>query len=233
MPERQWVTPTDEMEKRVAYHVLINDKHYAVYDIPKAYHRLGTANGAPYEDNYFIYYANEWCPFISKGVNRICWEIKYKQSNKAKNKWDEWMFSRIGNCEMWANGILIYSFHSYSLSHALSKAEYLTVALLEFPGYDFLQPEKNMDKKVWWYGLPATIKPRQSEPWEITVHPDYTTIDKKEWWRLYAEKTAKISNSNKENNEEEKQDLEDDLQSDYINWGDAFEAGGRIDWFRD
>jgi len=232
MSEKKWITPTDDMERRVAFHVLIRDKSYAVYDIPKAYHSLGTANGESYEDTYFILYSNEWVPFISKGVHRICWEIKYKQTNNAKHKWDEWRFSNAGHCEMWANGVLIYSFFGRTISYALSKAEYLTVALLEFPGYDFLHPEKNEGKKVWWYGLPATVHPSSAHPGEISIRPDYTEIEKKKWWEFYKSKTRKEKNTDQESIEEEKEDFDEDSQSDSINWGDAFETGGRINWFR-
>lgn len=230
--EKKWVTPTDGMERRVAFHILIRDKHYAVYDIPKAYHSLGTANGEPFEDTYFILYANEWVPFISKGVHRICWEIKYKQTNTAKNKWDEWRFSNSGHCEMWANGILIYEFFGRTLDYSLSKAQYLTVALLEFPGFNFLHPEENEGKKVWWLGLPAIIQLSKIRPWEISIHPDLTEIPKEKWWSLYKERTTNVNNTDTESKEEEKEDFEEDNSSGYINWGDAFEAGGRINWFR-
>lgn len=230
--EKKWIKPTDDMPRHVAYHVLINDKGYAVYDIKDAYHSLGSANGANHEDTYFIYYGNEWCPFVSRGVNRICWEIKYKQKNTAKNKWDEWQFRRTGWCEMWANGKLIYAFGSYDLNYALSKAQYLTVALLEFPGFNFLDPEKERGRKVWWLGLPATIKNHTSEPWEISIVPDYTALPKQEWWAQYAVRSSKYKDTDKESLEDHKEDLEEDIRSDYINWGDAFEAGGRIDWFR-
>lgn len=231
--EKKWITPTEDMEKRFVYHILIRDQHYAVYDIEKAYHSLGTANGADYEDHYFLRYGNEWHPFVSKGVHRICWEIKYKQTNTTKIKWDELHIRNTGSCEMWANGKLIYEFPARKVEYAMAKASYMTVALLEFAGYDFLHPEKEMDRKVWWLGLPATIKPKiGSYPWEISVHPDYTVLPKEEWWKIYRERTSKVNNTNKEDLEEEKEDFEEDIHSDYINWGDAFEAGGRIDWFR-
>ncbi len=231
--EKKWVSPTDEMKRRIAYHVLINDKHYAVYDIPDAYHSLGTANGASHEDHYFIYYANEWCHFVSRGVHRICWDIRYKQKNSAKNKWDEWMFRSSGYCEMYANGKLIYAFHSYDLNYALSKAQYLTVALLEFPGYNFLNPEENKDKKVWWYGLPAIVQPKLSSyPWEISVYPDYTALPKETWWKEYGNRSSKYNNTDKDDIEDHEEDMAEDIHSDSINWGDAFETAGRIDWFR-
>jgi hypothetical protein len=230
--EKKWIAPTDDMPRKVAYHVLINNERYAIYDIPDAYHSLGSGNGSEYEDHYFIYYGNEWCPFFSKAVHRICWEIKYKQTNSAKHKWNDWQFSKRGNCEMWANGKLIYSFPSYDMNYALAKAQYMEVALLEFPGYNFLNPEKEKGRKVWWYGLPATIQPSSSYPWEISIHPDYSEITKEEWWKLYREKIKKVNDKDKEDVEEEKDDLEEAMAMDYINWGDAFHADGRIDWFR-
>lgn len=229
---KKWIKPTDEMKRRVAYHVLINDKHYAVYDIPDAYHSLGTANGNPSEDHYFINYNNEWTHFVSRGVHRICWDISYKQRNSAKHKWDEWMFSSGGYCEMRANGILIYGFFGRSLEYALSKAQYLSVALLEFPGYNFLHPEENEGRKVWWYGLPATVSVRKDNPWEIKIIPDFTEIPKDEWWSMYKTRTQKVTGVDAEKLEEEKEDYQEDVHSGYINWGDAFETGGRIDWFR-
>lgn len=229
---KKWIAPTDEMKRRFCYHILINNEVYSVYDIEEAYHSLGSANGSGYEDHYFIRYSDQWVPFVSKGVHRLCWEINYKQSNSAKHKWDEWQFSSRGSCEMKINGKLIYQFNSYSLNFALSKAQYLTVALMEFPGFNFLEPEKENGRKVWWYGLPATIKSKSSYPWEIVVYPDYSDIQMEEWWKLYRIKTAKEGDKDKERSEEDRQDFDEDLSSRSINWGDAFEAGGRIDWFR-
>lgn len=232
MSEKKWVKPTDDMKKTVAYHILIEDKHYAVYNIPDAYHSLGSDNGNPYEDNYFVYFSKDWVPFVSKGVHRICWEIKYKQRNSSKYKWDEWRFSNVGYCEMWANGKLIYGFFARSTEFALSKAQALTTELLEFPGYNFIKPEENMNKKVWWYGLPATIKPKLSEPWEITVWPDYSTISKEEWWKEYDRRTSNYMGATDEEKKEHAEDMAEDISSGSINWGDALAAGGRINWFR-
>jgi hypothetical protein len=229
--EKKWITPTDEMAKRVAYHILIDNKHYAVYDIKEAYHSLGSANGSEYENHYFIYYQNEWVPYYSKAVHRICWDIRYKQNNTTKYKWDEWQLRTSGYCEMYANGKLIYGFFARTVEYGLSKAQYLTVALLEFPGYNFLNPEEEKGKKVWWHGLPATIQPKHN-PWEISIHPDYSEVEKGKWWAMYRAKTKKYKNTDVEDEEEQLEDFQEEMQTDYINWGDAFETGGRIDWFR-
>ena len=40
---------------------------------------------------------NELTPYIDKGVNRICWEVRFKQHNYMKYKWDDWNLRSGGN----------------------------------------------------------------------------------------------------------------------------------------
>lgn len=221
---------------RKIFEVIIRDKTYDVYDIDGKEH--GGWNGEP--KTWWLYYADRmpegaipphdsesWEPW-HKSINRRLWDIRFKEYNSTKEKWGATQFRSGLNCEMWCNNKLVYSFGTFDLAFAFSKAQYLITILSEH-SYNFFEPEKEKGRKIWWYGLPATVKPN-IEGWEIGIIPDYTTgIDKKQWWEEFKKRRSNI-NEKSDENDIKVWDGEDDY-SDYINWGDAL-SDGHIDWFR-
>lgn len=243
---------------RKIFDILIDDKPYAVYDIDGYEHPNGHWNGTPkswwldyseyeftkgYDPNDERYDADddedfepnirELIPYVDKGVNRICWDIRYKQKNYVKYKWDDFDVRNGGNCQIYANGKLIYSFFSRSVEYALSKAQYMMVNLLEHP-YNFLNQEENNGRKIWYYGLPATIRVGY-EPGNIKIVPDYTDISKETWWKeYYIRKNPIIVQTDKDSLYDKRMDDEHFSETrDYgeINHGDAL-WDGMINWFR-
>lgn len=237
------------MEKQIPrkiFTVTIQKQKYDVYDIKGKEHE-GLNDTIK---TWWLYYSNRlpdntlppidsdhWEPY-SVGIIRRPWEIKIKQQNTSKYKWNDWDFRNHISVEMYCNDKLVYEFGSGGkyLDFAMAKVQYMQVMMSEHP-YDFFEPEKMKGRKIYWYGLPATIEPRSSG-WEIKVYPDYTAgLSKEEWWKEYAHRKKKLgdikitSEMDKQDAEMEKEELEEDIQDEYINWGDAF-SDQHIDWFR-
>jgi hypothetical protein len=236
---------------RKIFDLMIDDRLYAVYDIDGYEHPNGHWNGTPktwwldYSDYHpvdeddeeegeeFEPRIRELIPYVDKGVHRICWEIRYKQRNTVKYKWDDFDVRNGGSCEIYANGKLIYSFFSRSVDFGLAKAQYMMVSLMEHP-YNFLNSEEEKGRKIWYYGLPATIEPGY-DPGNIRVYPDYTDISHENWWKnYYTRKTPVIiqtDDESLEDLEDESHRLREDRDTGWINHGDAM-WDGMIDWFR-
>ena len=239
----------EKYNTRKIFDILINDKPYTVYNIEEYEHEYGKWNGCP--TTWWLDYSEydeyidetgdleeadirELVPYIDKGVNRICWEVRFKQRNYMKYKWDDWDLRSGGKCEMYANDKLVYSFFSRDMNHALSTAQTMEWKLLEHP-YNFLNSEEDHGRKIWYYGLPATIRNHSFEPGEIGIVPDYSYMSESEWWdELKKRKTNITPNDYKKNDDDEFDDesFEEDRRfSSWINHGDAF-YDGMINWFR-
>jgi hypothetical protein len=234
---------------RRIFDVMIEGKLYPVYSIPGYEHQLGKSNGCP--DNWWLDWSDyhetidedgeknepnirELIPYIDRGTHRICWEIRYRQFNRMKYKWDEWDIRNGGVCEMYANGRLVYKFRAREIGYALSRAQSLEAILLEHP-FNFLNPQEEKDRKIWYYGLPATIR-LGCEPGEIGIVPDYSYMSQKEWWDKLEEKKRKITPKDHKETEDDALDREyfdeDRRFESWINHGDAL-WDGMIWWFRD
>jgi len=225
------------------FDIMINDKLYPVYSIPGYEHQLGKSNGCP--DTWWLDWSDyeatsdedgdihepcirELIPYIDKGTHRTCWEIRYKQFNRMKHKWDEWDIRNGGRCEMYANGKLIYSFYSREIGYALSRAQSLETILLEHP-FNFLNPDEESGRKIWYYGLPAAIR-LSCEPGEIGIVPDYSYMSKEDWWKELKNKKSKITPEDYQKNDDD--EFDNDEFDTWINHGDAL-WDGMIGWFRD
>jgi hypothetical protein len=231
---------------RKIFDIMIDDRPYPVYDIDGYEHPHGKWNGCP--DTWWLDFSDpvvkgeinpekDLVPYIDEGVNRICWEVRFKQKNHAKYKWDEWDIRSSGQCQIYANGNEIYSFGSRSADYALAKAQYLMVSLMEHP-YNFINPDQEKGRKIWYYGLPATIEPMYDSG-NIMVYPDYTDIDPKKWWEQYQIRKNPIDLA-KSGEEQEKERDDRELDEEHfnetkdcgkINHGDAL-WDGMINWFR-
>lgn len=221
---------------RKIFDVLIHNKTYDVYDIDGKEH--GGYNGEP--KTWWLYFADRmpegaipphdsesWEPW-HKSINRRLWDIRFKEYNSTKEKWNATQFRSGLNCEMYCNNKLVYSFGTFDMNFAFAKAQYLIVIMSEHP-YDFFNSDKNNGRKIWWYGMPATVKVK-SYGWEIGVIPDYTTgLEKSAWWKEYLRRRSNI-NEKIDENDIQVWDGEDDY-TDYINWGDAL-SDQHINWFR-
>jgi hypothetical protein len=229
------ITITEAKEKfkcREDHQILLDKEKRIIWDIEGLEHDYGKWNGEP-TTLWLEMPDGNLEPYIRNGVHRICWEINYKQSNHSKWKWDSLSIRRSGRCSISANGKEVYSFMSSDLGYALSKAQSLIIEISEHP-YNFLEQEKEKDRKIWYYNLPAKIRP-SSNPGEISIQPDYTGEFKgKEnhwkWWKEYHER-SRYKSSYKEDDEMDEEHLEESREMGYINHGDAL-SDGNINWFR-
>jgi hypothetical protein len=167
-------------------------------------------------------------------IQRRLWDIRFTQHNTTKEKWGSLHFNNRTAVQMFCNGKLIYEFGTTGtdsgLSFAMAKVQYLQTALTEH-SYNFFEPEENNGRKIWWYGLPATIKVK-GYTWEIGIIPDYTAgLDRAAWWAEYGKRSTNFKETNLEDKEMEAEEFEDAERSDYINWGDAL-SDGHIGWHR-
>lgn len=240
---------TKVSQPRKAFTVMIHDKEHDIYDIEGKEHK-GLNDTIK---TWWLYYSDrlpegtlppidsEYLKPWDVGILRRCWEIKIKQTNSSKHKWGETDFRNHTSVQMWCNGKLIYEFGTNGkyLDFAMAKVQYLQVMLSEHP-YNFFEPETEQGRKIWWYGLPATIQVK-SCTWEIAIIPDYTAgLTKAEWWKeltrreskyMNAEQYNSLSECDKEELEMDKEDSKESEENDYINWGDAF-SDQHINWFR-
>jgi len=232
------------MATRKIFTVMVNGKEYDVWDVEGKEHE--GYNDTP--KSWWLYYSERlpdgiqpppdseyWHPMQSS-IERSCWEYKFSQRTYTKVKWDELRFSGTTKCEMWRNGKLVYAFSTTGgtrgMAFAMAKAQYLEVILSEHC-YNFFEPEKENGRKIFWYGLPATVRVK-SDGWEISIIPDYTAgLDKDAWWDELSRRESKINNVKEEDDMEEMiEESKKESRSDgYINWGDAL-SDGNINWFR-
>lgn len=230
---------------RKCFTVIIEGKEKDVWDIEGKEQDAG--NGEPL--TWWIYMgdrlpdgltppedSDNWVHWHSS-VQRQLWDIKIVQRNTTKEKWDSIRFNSSTRVEMFCNGKLVYGFGSHGspggLSFAMAKIQYLQTMLSEHP-YNFFNPEENNGRKIFWYGLPATVKVHSSSPWEISIIPDYETglLSKEEWWKELKNRESKVGgNKYEDDDESEKEDHEENMQLGYINWGDAL-SDQYINWFR-
>lgn len=223
------VSEMEELKARFVFEVLINKHSYSVYDIPSRHHWNNTDSVS----TWWLKYRGEGElePWYDRHTHRVCYEFIIREHNHSKTKWDELRVSGGVSVEITANGKPYYSFGTSKLDYAFAKSQQLIVQMSEHP-YNFLDPKSENGRKIYWYGLPAMVRP-SSYPGEIAIIPDYSCgINKSEWWRIYLLRKEIVGGNL--DDEEVKMDREDDdesMQSDYINWGDAL-SDDHIGWFR-
>lgn len=225
---------------RKIFTVIIHKKEFDVYSINGKEHE--GLNDMPKE--WWLYFSDRlpdgtfppidsphWEPF-NASILRQCWEIKIKQSNTTKEKWGETQFKNSIWVEMWCNGKLVYEFSTSGkhLDYAMAKVQVLQVQMSEHP-YNFFNPQEENGRLICWYGLPAKVKVK-SNTWEIGIIPDYESgLTKEEWWKEYKRRRSNYTAPDTEADEMEAEDLQEDEQDDFINWGDAL-SDQNIYWFR-
>ena len=225
------------MEKRKIFEIKVRDNMYPVYDIRGKEHNWGKWNGQPNSwwvdmgrhevgENGTAVWKEDLVEFHNKDVSRESWDIRFKENNSMKYKWDEVRWYRNVTCEMWSNNKLIYQFTTRDIEYAMSKAQVMMVQLSEH-SYNFFNPEEERGRKIFFHGLPATIQPSEYRPWEISIYPDLTTMSEDEWWSEYKKRSVNY----REDEEWQDDTIEEYKGCGYINWGDAF-SDGHIWWFR-
>jgi hypothetical protein len=222
---------------RKVFKVYINEKHYDVWDIPGREH--AGWNDVP--KTWWLFYANpaptppdqdskDFVPF-HKSISRGVWEVAFKQRTTTKYKWDELQFRGSTWCTLACNGQVVYEFGTNGgqdgMSFALARAQVLMVELGEH-AYNFFDQEAERGRKVYYHGLPATVRP--SGPGEIGIVPDYTCgLTKEGWWSELRRRQSKFGKLPDE--WDRARDDGEDEDDDYINWGSAL-SDQHIDWFR-
>jgi len=230
---------------RKIFEIQIYEKMYPVYSIEGYKHDLGKYNGCPdtWWLDYSVYHSDnddeeptmrELIPYIDKGAHRVCWKVDYEQHNSIKYKWDEWDIRNGGICKIYANGKPVYKFHYRELKGALAAASNKIDEMIEHP-FNFINPEEENGRKIWYYGLPARIL-LGYEPGEIKIEPDYSYMSSKQWWDELEKRQTKITPKyiDEEDNDDikiEKQYFEESKDYGIINHGDVF-YDGMINWFR-
>lgn len=228
---------------RKIFTVLVNNKEYDMYDIKGKEH--AGHNDVP--TTWWLYYSERlpegmfppvdseyWQPgCYCSGALRSLWDVRIKQHNTTKVKWGDVQFNNHTSVEIYCNNKPFYSFGTggKNLDFAMAKVQYLQVVLSEHP-FNFYNPHSENGRKIWWYGMPATVKVwRQDEPWLIGIQPDYTDVQKDEWWPEYHRRKSKYKPSPEQVKNDAEFGASEDPDGEFINWGDAF-SDGHIDWFR-
>ena len=230
---------------RKIFEIQIYEKMYPVYSIEGYEHNLGKYNGCPdtWWLDYSVYHSDnddeeptmrELIPYIDKGVHRVCWRVDYEQHNGTKYKWDEWDIRNGGICKIYANGKPVYQFHHRDLGGALAMAQTKIEDMTWHP-FNFINPEEENGRKIWYYGLPAKIQ-LGYEPGEIKIEPDFEYMSSKQWWDELEKRQTNITPKyiDEEDSDDikiEKQYFEESKDYGIINHGDAF-YDGMIKWFR-
>jgi len=223
---------------RKLFNIIIQDKSYNVYGIDSKEHE--SYNGEP--TTWWVYYEDEigeldidsknWIPY-QYSMNRRLWDIRIKQYNTTKYKWDDIHFRNHTSVEMWCNNRLVYQFRTIGddngLSFAMAKVQYLKTVMGEHP-YNFFEPETDNGRKIYWYGLPATIKTGY-DAGEIQIVPEYSDLPKDKWWKELDNRESCWNEPPDELEEIHKEDRDECMKNDIINWGDAL-SDQHINWFR-
>lgn len=230
---------------RPIFQIRIRDKMYQVYSIEGYEHNLGKNNGCP--DTWWLDYSDygteydiddayinirPLIPYIDNGVHRTCWGVEYQQYNTTKYKWDEWNLYNGGVCKITANGKEVYQFNHSDLNGALVNAQVLIEKMMNHP-FNFIKPEEEIGRKIWYYGLPAKILLGHRNG-EIQIEPDYTYLSSTEWWNELERRRSRITpkeNAKDDDDRLNKEYFEETKDFGIINHGDVFHDG-MIWWFR-
>lgn len=116
------------------------------------------------------------------------------------------------------------------------KAQHLIEKMKHHP-YDFVNYESERGRKIWYYGLPATIE-HKSHPDEIMIVPDYSYMRSDEWWSELERRKTNVTSSSVMNDfqrqelEREKDSFEESKDYGMNNHGSVF-YDGMIKWCRE
>ena len=223
---------------RPVFEVSVSDKLKQVWSIEGYEHELGKANGEipqwwiDLSDDEFD--QTELVPWLDRGAHRICWEVNFRQFNSTKHKWGETDIRKGGICKLKANGREIFSYRCSDLAEAMSLVVHKISELCSHP-YNFLNPDEDDGRKIWYYGLPAFVK-NGYEPGEILIEPDYSYLSTNEWWAELEKRKTPVYPKDIHEEEEEEQKLASEHFQEYKDFGMINHGSplwdGMINWFR-
>jgi len=152
------------LKERKIFDIVVNGRLTGVWDRPEHLHELGKWNGCP--ETWWLKYVGrededeevsvDWIPFIDKGTNRAAWDIRIKQGNTLKYKWDDWDIRKTGYVEIFLNNRQVDEFGFGDIAYAFSKAQYRTFEMSEHP-FNYFDPESEVGRKIYYYGQAAII----------------------------------------------------------------------------
>lgn len=226
---------------RKIFQVYINKKYYWVYDITGKEHE--GPNGEP--KTWWMYFLPDDMIDLPDGMNppidseywepwhvsieRRVWEFHVVQNTSTKVKWGHNQFRCSTKIQMICNGKVVYAFNTGGgyLDYALGRIQALKVQLSEHP-YNFFNPKEEEGRKIWYYGLPATVAPSEHYPGEISIIPDYNAgVSQREWYDRYHKLRSELTGGP----DSDFPDEQEHFPITYINHGDAL-SDGKIWWFR-
>jgi hypothetical protein len=227
----------EKYECRPVFEVLIGERLRQVWSIDGYEHELGKANGEVptwwvdlSEDEFN---ESELTPWMDRVANRICWGVDFKQFNTPKHKWDETNISGGGICKISANGTEVFSFRCKDLAEAMSSVVHRISEICQHP-FNFLNPEEEWGRKIWYYGLPAIVE-EGYEKGEMRIVPDHSYLSSEKWWKLLEIRkypiTHDLTDEEMQDYEIEKDRLEETKDCGEINHGSIL-YDGMIGWFR-
>lgn len=174
-----------------AFEVQINGKMFDVYSIDE------NKNQGIRKESLWVDYLEHGLISYNDGMHKICWGVVYEQFNKAKKTIGGIDFQDKSICYITANGKKIYEFEystfkgsEYDLKGALDKACILIEKIKNHP-FNFLNPEKEKGRKIWYYGLPATIE-LFGDFGMVNIVPDLSFLSIQEWFYKLIKRTTKL-----------------------------------------
>ena len=216
---------------RLVFHIIVNGNKRQVLDIPGKEH--DGLNDSPKTwwlytgqcdtfGNSFVIDMCKMIPYDKASMNSNSWDIRITQPQTFKSKFDSVRVTNTTHVTMSVNKVKVYEFDTFGdskgLDYAMNKASVLRTTLTEHP-YDFLNPETEKGRKIYYLGLPAIVQPKYNMTWEIMIYPDTSEIDMNTWLKLHDERSDVLKITSKMTSME------------YINYGDALDDK-YINWFR-
>ena len=149
----------DPVDGRKIFSTMIDGKKMWVYRRNEE-HQDGERNGTP--NNWWLKYDRsdgyyDWVPWVDKLTKRPCFEIKIREGNHMKYKWDEWNIKGGVYCEIILNGEKVYEFRARDIEYVMAKATVLKNQILEHP-FDFTNPDEMVGRKVYYREQPAIVE---------------------------------------------------------------------------
>lgn len=186
-------------KERKMFEVVINNKICEVWEREET-HQLGRDNDKP--DNLWVRYENQWEPWINIGVNNPCFEIKIKQNNRTKAKWNGLRINGVSCAEIYCNLRKVYEFYCNDLNYAFAKSQVLMRDMLEHP-FNFMDPDSEIGRKIWFKGQSSIVERLLLDQGCIMIKKESGVFDLVEPW--YSEEDIGLDDWH--NTEEVKDDV--------------------------
>ena len=161
-----------QFKPKKCFRTVIDTKQMTIYDRPGKEHQLGKMNNCC--PTWWLAYEHwdsgdddvckstdkelriNWIPWIDIGTNRPCWEIKIRQGNRIKYKWDDASIRETCDIDMFCNNEKVYEFKCNDIGYGISKAQQLMIEMMEHP-FNFMNPNEELNRRIWYMNQPAII----------------------------------------------------------------------------